>query len=108
MAYSADYKGSLVDTFMVGGNQYFHTIHCNTDDRVECTDEDGHVVLTFTANSYVYVGKWKDFQLGYLSMNRDHTWKFKFGTEGKIMHSEHTDLLKFEVEISKAYIKGEL
>lgn len=93
-----------VGSFHLNGKWYDHRIYCADDDRVECLDEDGNVILTFTANCHVLdndkqeLGKWKT--------NNSYQWYVKLNNQK--MFSFGTDLLEAEMEVSKMYIKGEL
>ena len=45
---------SPVDHFRHNGVAYEHVIYCADDDRIECIDRQGNVILTFTSNCHVH------------------------------------------------------
>lgn len=97
---------SFIDMFSLNGEKYEHSLYYMDDDRVECTDSRGKVVLMYTANSYVYDADKK--MLGTFHMTSEHSWYFRpVGGGEKIVFDNHS-ILKAEVELSKRYIKGEL
>lgn len=109
---------SFVAAFRHEGKPYEHNIFCADDDRVECIDMEGNVILTFTANCYVHTGHKDDpnkQQLGTVHMrsgdattrNRE-TWAFKPDNGGAEIPLNEYDILKGEVHLAKMYLNGEL
>jgi hypothetical protein len=97
---------------------YEQNIFCADDDRVECSDQEGNVILTFTADCYVLTGGKNDKdrqQLGTVHMrhgdgvmrNRE-TWIFKPDDGGAEMPLHESDILKGEVHIARWYLEGKL
>lgn len=99
-------KGSLLGCFMVKGEVYQHHIFTREDDRVECTNENGDVVLTFGSSCNVY--NIKGEKIG-CALNRGDGWSFKLLQNGEIYPMNYwDDLIKSELEFAKLYLRGDL
>lgn len=106
---------SYIGAFRHGDHFYEHNIFIADDDRVECVDETGKVILTFTANCDCYTGSKKDDDkktLGRFSMSydakaprRSENWTFRPEGGGEEVNLGH-DLLMGEIEIAKMYLQG--
>lgn len=96
---------SHIGSFRINGKFYSHNLHFRDDDRVECIDPDGNVILTYTSSSYVIKGNKGCEVLGSLR-TKDGVWVFC--QEGKPNYYLGKNLLESEIEFSKLYIKGEL
>lgn len=96
-------RKSYIGNFMYSDVRYIHDIFIYTDDRVECTDEEGKLVLTHTANCEVKTPDGKIIGRWYLT---DHRWSFET-SEGKKFHYDW-DLLESEMHVSKLFIEGKL
>lgn len=95
-------EASFIEAFDLNGVAYMHHIFCSEDDRVELSDEDNNVLLTYTANCYVFDKDKK--HVAYVSMDKNYCWYFK--TDNEEYAFGMRDLLKAEVEFSKLYIQG--
>lgn len=104
---------SYVDHFRHDGVVYEHDIYCADDDRVECLDRQGNVILTFTADCYVHTLHKNDpnkQQLGSVHTKYcSNQWEFwPDGDREKAIDLNCTDILKGEINLSLMYLKGEL
>lgn len=101
-------KNTVSETgaFRLNGKFYQHVLYIADDDRVECQDDKKNMVLTFTADSYVF-DKNKT-QIGRCRMKfRTDEWVFvQEGDDTEIDMGR--DLLRGEVEIAKMYLEGKL
>lgn len=106
---------SYIGAFRLDDKFYEHNLFIADDDRVECRDEKGKVILTFTANCDCYTGGKKDADrklLGRFSMSynanaprRSENWSFRPEGGGEDVEIGH-DLLMGEIEIAKMYLQG--
>lgn len=96
-------RKSHIGNFFVEGKLFTHYIFINTDDRVECQDEDGKVILIHTADCAVKTPEGK--RIGRWSLD-SKTMCWMYTTEnGKMKFKYGTDLLRAEMEISAFYIQ---
>lgn len=95
-------RRSYIGCFSVGSEIYEHVIFTDTDDRVECLDQDGKLILTFTANCLVkmpnndILGRWN---------MRGKNWYFTSERDDKEYVYDH-DLLEAEMKVSELFIEG--
>jgi hypothetical protein len=101
---------SHVATFRHGDTVYEHSIFIADDDRVECVDRQGNIILTYDADCNAYVGSKKEKKrqrLGKFGM-REHFWYFvPEGEPDRVIDLEVRDVLRGEVTITKMYLDGE-
>lgn len=96
------YPGSLIRRFRVTSAIYEHVIFPSEDDRVECRNMYGEVILTYTADCRV-LDKHKR-QIGEMDLN-ENIWSFVIGKKTFVFD---TDLIEAEFGVSEMYIRGEL
>lgn len=95
---------SPVGRFAVKGKVYTHVIYCADDDRVECLDEDGKIIFTYTSKCDMLdsqgkiIGRW----------NTDNRYSWYLKLENGMRHTFGIDLLEAEMEASKMFLTGEL
>lgn len=94
-----------------GGTQYKHVLFHTEDDRVECQDMGGRVILTYDANCAI----WKDGEViahsGMARVEGDTRWVFTLEGEavgiplGPSPDLDPDALIKAEVEFTKLYLR---
>lgn len=94
-----------------GGQTYKHVLFCNEDDRIECQDMGGGVILTYDASCNI----WKDGDIiarsGMAEVDGETRWVFTLedaSTGMALGPSPDIDpdaLLKAEVEFTKVYLR---
>jgi len=97
-------RGSPIGMFRANGRIYEHRIFISSDDRVECQDEDGNLVLKYTANCDVF--DHKGDRVGRWHMHKGE-WYFQSEKDDQ-KHFYKRDLLEAEMKVSQLYIEGKL
>lgn len=102
---------SFVTAYRHNGHAYEHNIFCTDDDRVECIDRQGKVILTFTSDCYVLTGGKEDTdrqQVGTLHMWGNEGWFFRpEGEPNRKVPLNVQNILVGEVTVAKMFLDGE-